>query len=89
MVRNFIMMAALLLAALPARAQQNYVFYNATYGYLYNDNDTLKSSATLQYDKSSVWIASGAIGNTSRTIQSYTDRQYLGYGGSLSGTTAN
>ena len=89
LVRNFIMMAALLLAALPTRAQQNYVFYNATYGYLYNDNGTLKSSATLQYDKSSVWIASGAIGSTSRTIQSYTDRQYLGYDGYLSGTTAN
>ena len=89
LVRSVIMMAALLCAALPARAQQNYVFYNATYGYLYNDNGTLKSSANLQYDKSSVWVASGTIGSTSRTIQSYTDNQYLGNGGSLSGTSAN
>ncbi len=84
-----VMLAAALFAALPARAQQNYVFYNGTYGYLYNDNGTLKSSATLQYDKSSVWVASGAIGTSSRTIQSYTDNQYLGNAGSLSGTTAN
>ena len=84
-----IVLLLLLCTALTAQSQTNYVFYNATYGYLYNDNGTLKSSANLQYDKSSVWVASGAIGTTSRTIQSYTDNQYLGNAGSLSGTTSN
>ena len=54
-----------------AKAQNDYVFYNASYGYLYNDNGTLKSSTSLQFDKSSAWIASGALGTTGRTITSY------------------
>ena len=83
-MRKYLLMAALMLAGTLTAGAQNYVFYNATYGYLYNDNGTLKSSATLQYDKSSAWIASGTIGTTSRTIQSYTDNQYLGWGGDLS-----
>ena len=80
---------AAMMAALPAMGQTNYVFYNATYGYLYNDNGTLKSSTALQFDKSSVWTASGNLSTSeSRTIQSYTDGLYLGYNGELS-TTAS
>ena len=55
-------------------AQTYYVFYNATRGYLYNDNGTLKSVSHLKFDKSSVWVASGVLdNNNNRTINSYTD----------------
>lgn len=78
LVRSVIMMAALLFAALPGRAQQNYVFYNATYGYIYNNNGTPRSGA-LQFDKSSVWVASATLnGTNNRIIYSYTNTsQYL------------
>ena len=96
MMRSFIMMAALLCAALPARAQQNYVFYNATYGYLYNDNGTLKSSTSLQFDSSSVWRASSTLGTSNRTVVSFISQSlYLrtstANGGtvSLSNTSSN
>ena len=76
-------------AAMPAaKAQTTYVFYNGTYGYLYNDNGTTKSG-DLRFDKSSVWTASGTIGGTSRTIQSYTSQQYLGASAGLSNTSSN
>lgn len=53
-----------------------YVFNNGTYGYLYNKNGTLASSTT--FTPQSVWIASGAMGTTNRTLQSYSNRaQYL------------
>ncbi len=88
-MRKYLLMAALLLAGtLTAGAQTNYVFYNATYGYLYNDNGTTKSG-DLRFDKSSVWTASGTIGGTSRTIQSYTSQQYLGASAGLSNTSSN
>ena len=80
---------ALLLMATGGKAQTNYVFYNATYGYLYNDNGTLRSSATLQFDKSSAWTASGALGNTNRTITSYTSANlYLRTSGNNNGTVS-
>lgn len=78
---------ALLLAAVGAKAQTNYVFYNATYGYLYNDNGTLKSG-NLRYDQSSAWRASGNLGTTSRNIRSYTDAtKYLNASGALGNST--
>ncbi len=53
-----------------------YVFSNGTYGYLKNNNGTLATSTT--FSKQSVWKASGEMGNTSRTIQSYSDNsKYL------------
>lgn len=88
-LHRLLLLAAILFAGTTAWGQTNYVFYNGTYGYLYNDNGTLKSSADLRFDKSSVWTASGTIGGDNRTIQSYTDGQYLGAYGSLSGTAAN
>ena len=79
---------AAMMAALPAMGQTNYVFYNTTYGYLYNDNGTLKSSTTLQYDQSSAWRASGNLGTTSRNIRSYTDAtKYLNANGALGNST--
>ena len=76
---------------LPVQAQTNYVFYNSTYGYLYNDNGTLKASTSLQFDKSSVWIASRTMAtNNNATIRSYTSNTlYLGSAGSLSTTSSN
>lgn len=93
-MRKYLLMAALLLTGtLTAGAQTNYVFYNATYGYLYNDNGTLTSATAanggLRFDKSSVWIASGNLSdsrNYLRTIQSYTDGLYLGPSGALGST---
>ena len=76
-LRRIVASAALLLGiALPAVAQTptTYVFYNATGGYLYNDNGTLKSSTSLQFNKSSAWIANGTMAtNTGRNIKSYID----------------
>ena len=84
------LLALLLAAALPAaKAQTTYVFYNSTYGYLYNDNGTLKAG-DLRFDNSSVWTASGTIGGTSRTIRSYVGTNpYLGQNGSLSNNSSN
>ena len=77
----------LLAAALPAVAQTNYVFYNATYGYLYNDGGTLKSG-DLQFDKSSMWVANRNLGNTSATIKSYTEDTYMNGNGLGASTTS-
>ena len=49
-----------------AWAQNYYVFYNATYGYLYNNNGTLAASAN--FGPTSVWIAGGTLGTTGYTI---------------------
>lgn len=81
----------LLCTALTAQSQTNgYVFYNTTYGYLYNNGGTL-TAGPLRFDSSSVWIASGTIGGTSRTIRTYKDNPYiyLGPNGSLSTTSYN
>ena len=88
--KRLLLILALIVGCLPVmKAQTNYVFYNGTYGYLYNDGGTLKASTSLRFDSSSVWIASGTIGGTSRTIQSYTDNKYLGNAGSLTTTSSN
>ena len=87
---RLLLVLALIVGCLPVmKAQTNYVFYNGTYGYLYNDGGTLKASTSLRFDRSSVWIASGTIGGNSRTIQSYTDNKYLGNAGSLTTTSSN
>lgn len=73
-IKRILQGAALLMVlgtVLPAMAQNNYVFYNADYGYLYNDNGTLRSNMSLRFDKSSAWTAAGAIENTNRTITPY------------------
>ena len=76
-VARCLLVAALLLGGMTARAQVNYVFYNATYGYLYNDYNsvnntgTLRSSTSLQFDSSSVWRASNTLGTSNRTVASF------------------
>jgi hypothetical protein len=67
-VRALIFVALLSTGNSSLKAQTNYVFYNGTYNYLYNDNGSLKSGG-LRFDKSSVWTASGSLG----TISSYTN----------------
>ncbi|MBQ9200869.1 MAG: chitobiase/beta-hexosaminidase C-terminal domain-containing protein [Bacteroidales bacterium] len=85
--RSLLVAALLLLCASGVKAQTNYVFYNATYGYLYNDNGTLKSG-DLRFDQSSAWRASGNLGTTRRNIRSYTDAtMYLNANGALGNST--
>lgn len=75
--------ALMLFGTAGAAMAQRYVLYSSDYGYLYNNNGSLRSTNSLQYNKSSVWNASGALGTTSQTITSYTSGQYLygnGYG---------
>ncbi len=73
-VRCLILAVLLLGANLPAvKAQQQYVFYNETYKYLYNNNGNLGVKNT--FDPSCVWTASGTLGTTNNTIQTYTTPQ--------------
>ena len=73
-IRKYLLMAALMLAGtLTAKAQTYYVFYNATYGYVYNNNGNLAVSNT--FSPSAVWSASGTLGTTNRTLQTYTEPQ--------------
>jgi len=61
-----------------AWAQTNYVFYNDTYGYLYN-NGTNTVALSSSFSPACVWVANAALGNNqSRTIYSYSDNtKYL------------
>ena len=79
---RLVLTLSLMLASMGAWAQTGttvancYVFNNGRYGYLYNNNGKLASNGT--FHASSVWIASGAMGTTNRTLQSYTNNaQYL------------
>lgn len=54
-----------------AQGQTQYVFYNAKSGYVYNNNYSLIVNAT--FSPSAMWVASGTLGNTERTIYSYID----------------
>ena len=62
--------------ALGAKAQNYYVFLNGSGYYLENNNGSPR--ATTTFSPSCVWIASGTLGNTSRSLQSYIDNsKYL------------
>ena len=63
--------------ALGARAQNYYyVFKNGNGYYISNNNGNV--AATQTFSPSCVWIASNALGNTSRSLQSYVDNtKYL------------
>ena len=76
MKRSLLLLAAMLLGGMTAQGQTYYVFYNSTYGYIYNNNGTPTVSTT--FTKSAIWAASGTLGNTGRSIYSYTaTTQYL------------
>ena len=68
--KTFLLAGLLLLIGVTAKAQTYYVFYNATYGYIYNSGTTPSVSTT--FTKSAIWAASGTLGNTTRNIYSYT-----------------
>lgn len=63
------------LQGLKAQTANNaYIFYNDTYGYLINDGGNPGVNTT--FNKNAIWVASGALpnnGNTSRNIYSYLD----------------
>lgn len=76
--RRVLIALALLMAGVSGvRAQNYYVFYNATYGYITNNNGTL--GVSNDFTANSVWIASGALnGTNSRSLQSYMNTsQYI------------
>lgn len=93
-MRKYLLMAALMLAGTLTAGAQNYVFYNASVGYLNNNNNAL--GVKNSFDPSCVWIASGTLGGTARTIESYTvNGRYLnssagnGNAASLGTTSSN
>ena len=87
-----LMVGLLMLSGSVAWGQINYVFYNETYGYIYNNNGT-PSTGNLQFNKSSIWVASNNLGTTNRSIYSYSNNaQYLRGGSSTNltlGSSAN
>ena len=76
-LRRLTLLVTLLMTfALGARAQNYYVFLNGSGYYLENNNGSPR--ATTTFSPSCVWIASGTLGNTSRSLQSYIDNsKYL------------
>ena len=71
MRRTLLLLALLAGSGIGAKAQNYYIFYNSNYGYITNNNGNPGVSTT--FTKSAIWAASGALGNTSRNIYSYTD----------------
>ena len=51
-------------------AQNYYVFYNGTYGYITNSTENSVIPSTT-FSSAAVWNASGTLGNTNRTLESY------------------
>lgn len=71
-LRRLGMLAILLVTlVLGAKAQNYYVFRNSSGYYIFNNNGSV--SATSTFSPACVWIASAALGNSSRTLQSYVD----------------
>lgn len=67
----------LLLGTVIAHGQNYYVFRNSTYGYIAVSNTNTPALSTT-FTPGCVWVASGEMGTTSRTVNSYTDNaKYL------------
>jgi hypothetical protein len=88
-LKNYLLRGAALLmllgTALPAMAQtanNAYIFYNATYGYLINNGGNPGVSTT--FNKNAIWVANNTMGGTSRNVHSYTDdsKYFTGSNGS-------
>lgn len=69
--RVVMLVSVLLVFTLTLKAQNYYVFRNAGGYYLSNNGGEV--DAVTQFSPSCVWIASGTLGNTSRSLRSYTD----------------
>ena len=95
LLRQLMLLAVMLAAAITATAQTNLVFYNNTHGYIINNNGNPAVNATFTAD--AVWVASTNLATTTNTnanIYSYTDNtKYLNGGTNsaitLSNTTFN
>lgn len=95
LLRQLMLLAVMLAAAITATAQTNLVFYNITYGYIINNNGNPDVNTTFTAD--AVWVASTNLATTTNTnanIYSYTDNtKYLNGGTNsaitLSNTTFN
>lgn len=79
-LKRGILLAVLMCGVMTAGAQtanNAYIFYNATYGYIYNNNGTPGVSTT--FNKNAIWVANDALANNQgRNIYSYTaTTQYL------------
>ncbi len=70
LMRSIMLLALMMCAALPGKAQTYYVFYNATAGYIYRNGNN--PGVTTDFTKDAIWVASGALGGTTRNIYSYT-----------------
>ena len=98
-MKNYLLRGAALLmmlgTVLPAMAQtanNAYIFYNATHGYLINNGGNPGVSTT--FNKNAIWVANGAMGTSNRNVSSYTDNTkfFNGTAGgafSLGGTNNN
>ena len=80
LLRSLLVVVMMVWGVGEAAGQTNYVFYNATYGFLYNNNGSL--GVTKDFDPFAVWVASGDIvtGNGNlRSVKSYISDLYIGY----------
>ena len=86
--RLALMLVVLLFAGGQAWGQEtHYVLYNSTVGYVKNSNNNLGLSTS--FDPSCVWIASGELGSTTRTIKSYTEQSRYINASAGNGNTAS
>ena len=85
--KRYFLVLALALAGVTAEAQTNYVFNNATYGYVINNSGNPGVSTT--FTKSAIWVASADMSNTtSRDVHSYSDdTKYMTRSGTSLGFT--
>lgn len=91
--KRLLLVLAIMLGGISVQAQtanNAYILYNDTYGYLINDGGNPGVSTT--FNKNAIWVASGGLGNTSRNINTYsgTTTYYLTRSGTSLGfvTTA-
>jgi len=65
----------------------NYVFYNSTNGYIYNNGNN--GGVTTSFTKSCIWVSGATLSTTSTNIYSYTDNSKYMRGGNGSFSLGN
>ena len=69
-MKKYLLMTALMCAVMSTAKAQTasnaYIFYNGTYGYLINNGGNPGVSTT--FNKNAIWVASGALGSTNRSV---------------------